>query len=107
MNQELIPVNKALSRCLLIYGVEKKFMAINGLLSFPLLAASHFHCSGILISSVLFICLHMLFRLLAQHEPQLGVLIQRASRFCFTSYYASHSHPSVINLPVVITVPAL
>lgn len=104
MTGTVVAVNKAINRPLLIFGVEKNFFMVNILLNFPLLAASRMHFPACMISLILFSVLHIIFRIIANYEPQLSNFIKRGIKFWFTEYYPSHSHPLLIEVPVIKTV---
>ncbi|MCH9770126.1 MAG: VirB3 family type IV secretion system protein [Gammaproteobacteria bacterium] len=91
------PINKALMRPLLIGGVEKRLCLFNGLLSFPLIAATHFHFPSCLLGVGLFGVLHIMLRWVSKSDPYIGILIQRSTRYSIRSYFPARSHPLQLN----------
>ena len=86
-------VNKALLRPLLIAGVEKRLMLANATLCFPLIAATKFHFPACLVGFGIFAVIHGVLILVAKHDPNLGQVIRRATRYISQSYYPARSHP--------------
>ncbi len=98
MSYMMVPINKAMLRPLLIAGVEKRLLVLSSVLCFPLVAATHLHFPSCLIGIVLFVVLHRLLMKVSKHDPQLGLLIKRASRYAWKPFYYAKSHPSVIDV---------
>lgn len=101
MNQLMAPINKAMLRPLLIAGVEKRLVVLNSVLCFPLIAATHFHFPSCLIGALLFVVLHRLLIIASKHDPQLSLLIKRASRYAWESYYPAKSHPNKTDIRII------
>lgn len=94
----VLPVNRALNRPILIAGVEKRFVLLNALLCFPLVAATHLHMPACLFGVVLYVLLHVVFVLISKRDPHLGKVLKRSTRYCFRPYFPAHSHPQHVNV---------
>ena len=104
MRGTITPMNKASIRPLLIAGVEKRFVMVNALLSFLLVAGTHFHLPACLIGVGFFIVMHILLAMMNRGDPHLGQVLKRASRYAWRSYYPAKSHPLLLDLWVIKTV---
>lgn len=91
-------VNKAMMRPLLIGGVEKRLMLMNSLLSFALVAATHFHFPVCLMGVGLFIVLHIVFRFISKHDPQVMTLFKRSTRYIVRPYFPAKSHAVMLEI---------
>lgn len=80
-------VNKSLSRPILIFGVHKKWISMNALLSFPLLAASHFRFPAVFLGLGLFIVMHFITKMLTNYDVYLAELIKQNMQFNLTKFY--------------------
>ncbi len=80
-------VNKALSRPILVFGVHKKWISMNFLISFPLLAASHFRFPAVFIGVGLFIVMHFITKILTNYDVYLAALIKQNMKFNLTKFY--------------------
>lgn len=90
-------VNKAMMRPIMIANVEKRFVLANALISFPLVAATHFHLPAALLGLVFFAILHFLLIPISKYDPMLGQIIKRSTRYLWRSYFPAVSHPNMIN----------
>ena len=97
-------VNKSLLRPLLIAGVEKRLMLANAALCFPLVAATKLHFPACLVGFGVFALIHCVLIVVAKHDPNLGQVIRRATRYIAQSYYPARSHPQKINVRPIKTV---
>ena len=104
MRGTLTPINKASIRPLLIAGVEKRFVMVNALLSFLLVAGTHFHLPACLIGVGFFGVMHFLLAMINKRDPHLGQIIKRASRYSLRSYFPAKSHPLMLDLWAIKTV---
>jgi type IV secretory pathway TrbD component len=98
-------VNKALIRPVLIAGVEKKLFVANAVLCFPLVAATHFHFPACLFGCILFVINHLLLVSLAKHDPILGEVFKRYTRYQWQGLYLPRSHPTVLTKFPISSVP--
>ncbi len=87
-------VNKAMMRPILILGVEKRLFLLNGLLSFPLIAATHLAIPACFVGVGFFLVCHLILRQVSQADPFLGVLFKRSTRYIWQAYFPAKSHPS-------------
>lgn len=101
----LYPVNRATIRPLLIAGVEKRLMLLNALLSFPLVAATHFMLPAALLGVVVFVLIHFILVMVSKHDPCCGLLFRRSTRFLWQRYYPAVSHPALVDVRLVNTLP--
>lgn len=99
-----LPVNKALMRPLMIGGVEKRFVLLNALLSFPLVASTHFHFPACFIGVLFFIGMHCIFLRVSKSDPHVGKLFKRSTRYSKQGYFPAKSHPSLQEVGKVNTV---
>lgn len=97
-------VNKALIRPLMMAGVEKRLALLNALLSFPLIAATHFRIPACFIGIGFFIALHFLLVLVSKSDPHLGKLFKRSTRYSWRSCFPAKSHPSMTSVFKIKTV---
>ena len=97
-------VTRSLCRPVLIAGVEKPLLLLNVLLSFLLLAATHFHLPWCLLSVGFFLCLHVLLRRVSQYDPQLGALFKRSTRYVWRPYCPAKSHVRTTAIGIIKTV---
>ncbi len=100
----IIPVNKALIRPLMVAGVEKRLAVLNALISFPLVAATHFHLPTCFIGVGVYVLIHFLLVLVSKSDPHLGKLVKRSTRYLWRSYFPAKSHPSMTSLFKIKTV---
>lgn len=100
----IIVVNKALMRPLMIGGVEKRLVFANALLSFPLLASTHFHFPACLLGFIFFIGMHFVLLLVSKHDPYLGKLFKRSTRYSLRAYFPAKSHPLMTEIWSIKTV---
>ncbi|MBT5956017.1 MAG: hypothetical protein HOG97_04550 [Candidatus Marinimicrobia bacterium] len=91
-------VNRATIRPLMIAGVEKKLALSNALLSFPLVAATHFHLPACFIGIIIYMLLHFIFMMISKQDPYLGQLIKRCSRYAWRTYFPAKSHPCMLDI---------
>ncbi len=94
----VMPVNRAMIQPIMIAGVEKKLALANALLSFPLVAATHFHFPACVLGLVFFIMVHTVLRLVSKHDPELGKLFKRSTRYSKKPYFPATSHPLMFDL---------
>lgn len=87
-------VNQALSRPLLIGGVEKSLVMVNAMITYLLLAASHFHYLADIVGAVVCLILHSLMRMISKHDPFFATIIRRNGRYWKRPYFPAKSHPS-------------
>lgn len=85
-------VTRSLCRPVLVAGVERPLLILNALLSFLLLAATHFQLPWCLLSVGFFIALQLVLRRVSQHDPQLGALFKRSTRYVWQPYFPAKSH---------------
>lgn len=85
-------INRALLRPILVAGVEKNFMVLNGAVCFALIAAMHGQFPVSLISVVVFIVLHTLFLLCAKIDPYFSLVGRGAMPFIKQSYFPAKAH---------------
>lgn len=93
----LLPVNRAMLKPLMVAGVEKRLALGNALLSFPLVAATHFKLPFCLVGVGFFVGLHFLLVMVSQQDPHLGKLFKRSTRYSLRAYFAAKGHP--LSLP--------
>lgn len=105
MRGTVLPVNKAMMRPLMIGGVEKHLALFNALLSFPLIAATHFHLPWCFLGLFFYAGMHALLRIISKQDPQIGKLFQRSTRYCVKSYFPAKSHPSMVEMWKIKSVP--
>lgn len=98
MRGTLIKVNKATIKPIMIGGVEKQLALGNALLSFPLIASTHFHLPACFISIFFFIVMHFLLILVSKSDPHLGKLFKRSTRYSLRYYFPAKSHPLMLDL---------
>ena len=77
----MIEVNKSLMRPMMVAGVEKKLFFANILISFPLIAATHFHLPASLIGLGFFVLTHVFLRMVSQYDANLGKVFKRSTRY--------------------------
>ena len=77
-----MPINKAMMRPIMIANVEKRFVLVNALLSFPLVAATHFHFPEALLGVVFFVIIHLILTQISKYDPLLGQIINAARVIC-------------------------
>ncbi len=106
MSNMMVPINKAMLRPMLVAGVEKRLVMLNSVLCFPLVAATHFHFPSSLMGIVLFVVLHRLLVVASKYDPQLGLLIKRASRYAWRPFYFAKSHPNKTDIRAVKSIGA-
>lgn len=104
MRGTVVPVNKALQRPLLVGGVEKRWLMVNALIAFPLVAATHFQFPACLVGLVFFMVLHAIFMLVSKADPHLAKLIHRSSRYSIRPYFPAKSHPLMTEIWPIKTV---
>jgi len=104
MRGTILPVNKALTRPIMIAGVEKRLCLGNVLLSFPLVASTHFHLPACLVGVVFFIVVHFMLMLVSKNDPHLGKLFKRSTRYSLRAYFPEKSHPLMIAIWKIKTV---
>ena len=100
----MIAVNKSTIRPLMIAGVEKRLVFGNALLSFPLIASTHFHIPVCFIGVGFFIIVHVVLMWVSKHDPYLGKLFRRSTRYSIRPYFPAKSHPLMFNFWKVNTV---
>lgn len=105
MRRTVLPINKAMIRPVMIMGVEKRLAVLNALLSFPLIAATHFKIPQCFIGLVFYVLMHMIFRLLSKSDPHLGKLFKRSTRYSVKAYFPAHSHPNMTEIWKLSTLP--
>ena len=98
-----LPINKAMIRPVMIAGVEKQLALLNAMLSFPLIAATHFHLPWCFLGLIFYALMHVVFRLISKSDPQLGKLFKRSTRYSIKAYFPAKSHPSMMNLWKITT----
>jgi len=103
MRGTVIVVNKALMR-LMIGGVEKRLVFANALLSFPLVASTHFHFPACLLGFGFFIAMHFVLLLISKSDPNLGKLFKRSTRYSLRAYFPAKSHPLMTEIWKIKTV---
>ena len=86
------PTNRALIRPILIGGVERRLVFLNGLLSFPLIAATHFRLPAALLGIGFFVGFHVLLILVTKYDPCMGSIFKRNTRYIRQQYYPARSH---------------
>ena len=89
-----IIVNKAMMRPMMIANVEKRLVMVNALLSFPLVAATHFHFPAVFLGIGFFLISHFILIRVSKYDPMLGQLIKRSTRYAWRSYFPAVSHPN-------------
>lgn len=104
MRGTALPVNKAMIRPVMIGGVEKHLALLNALLSFPLVAATHFDLPWCFLGLLFYAVFHVILRMISKYDPQLGKLFQRSTRYSIKSYFPAKSHPSAIDIWKIQTV---
>lgn len=97
-------INKALMRPLMIGGVEKRLVVANALLSFPLVASTHFHFPAVFLGVVFFIALHFVLIRVSKWDPHLGKLVKRCTRYSMNAYFPAKSHPLMTDFWKIKTV---
>lgn len=97
-------VNKAMMRPILMAGVEKRLATINALLSFPLVAATHFKFPLCLIGVGFYVLLHLLLVIVSKSDPYLATLFKRSTRYSLRAYFPAKSHPLMIEIWKIKTV---
>ena len=97
-------VNKAMTRPLMIAGVEKKLALGNALLAFPLVAATHFRLPACLLGVVFYIVMHFILLLVSKSDPLLGNLFKRSTRYSLRPYFPAKSHPLMTEIYKIKTV---
>ena len=98
------PINKAMLRPMLIAGVEKRLALVNALLAFLLVAATHLSWPSCLVGVGFFMALHGMLVMISKHDPHLGKIIKRTSRYIQRPYLPARSHPLMLSLWKVKTV---
>lgn len=96
-------VTRALWRPVLVAGVEKRLVALNALLSFLLVAATHFHIPLCFLGVGFFVLLHIGLRWVSHYDPQLGALFKRNTRYVWRPYFPAKSHPRITKVRTVKT----
>lgn len=89
----VVTVNKALIRPLMMAGVEKRLALLNALISFPLVAATHFRMPMCFMGIGFYILMHFLLVFVSKSDPHLGKLFKRSTRYSLTPYFPARSHP--------------
>lgn len=89
----VMPINRSMIKPILIGGVEKRLMMGNVLLSFPLIAATHFSLPAALFGVLFFIVLHGLLMLVSKSDPYMATLFRRSTRYSIRAYFSAHSSP--------------
>ncbi len=98
-----LPVNKAMIRPVMIAGVEKRLALLNALLSFPLIAATHFHLPWCFLGLGFYGVMHIVFRMITKADPLLAHLFKRSTRYSIKAYFPAKSHPSMTSCWKIIT----
>ena len=83
-------------RPIMIANVEKRFVLANAILSFPLVAATHFHLPAALLGVVFFVIVHFILMQISKYDPMLGQIIKRSTRYLWRSYFPAIGHPRMI-----------
>ena len=91
MKGTMYRVNEALSKPILFGGVEKRLMFINAIFSFDIVLSAHFHAQA-LFGIVFFMVVHFLLRMVSKHDPMLGTLFRRGTRYMRNAYFPATSH---------------
>ena len=99
----VVSVNKAMTRPVMIAGVEKHLALLNALLSFPLVAATHFHLPWCFLGLGFYALIHAVFRVISKNDPQLGKLFKRSTRYSIKAYFPAHSHPGMTQIWKITT----
>lgn len=94
MRGTILPINKAMTRPMMMAGVEKKLALFNALICFPLIAATHFHIPECFIGAGFFVFFHAMCRMISKNDPHLGALFQRSTRYSIKPYFPAISHPA-------------
>lgn len=97
-------VNKALMRPIMIGGIEKRLAVANALLSFPLIASTHFNFPAVFLGVFFFIAMHFVLLMVSKSDPYLGKLFKRSTRYSMRSYFPAKSHPLMTELWKIKTV---
>lgn len=97
MSGTALPINKAMMRPIMIAGVEKRLALLNALLSFPLIAATHFHIPACFFGLGFYVFLHLILRMITKYDPQFGKLFQRSTRYS-QGYFPAMSHPGMMEI---------
>lgn len=95
MSGTICPVNKAISRPILIAEVEKRLVLANSLVCFTVIAATHLRAPACFLGLILFGIIHLGLMLISKHDPFFGTLVKRATRYIIHPYYPALSHPLV------------
>src|SRR5690606_35273111 len=96
--------NKAMMRPLLVAGVEKRLVLFNALISFPLIAATHFHVPACFLGVAFFVVVHVLLRLVSKRDPYIGLIFKRSTRYSLRAYFPAKSHPLMLTTWAVSTI---
>ena len=104
MRGTIIPVNRALYRPILIAGVEKRLFVANSLLSFPLVAATHFKMPVCFVGILFFALMHFVFKTVSKHDAMLATLFRRSTRYANQTYFPAVSHPLVTDVWPIKTI---
>ena len=74
-----VPVDRSISRPMLILGVGRNLILCNALLNFPLLAFAHM--PYVFLSPVLFVFIHIILRMLCKSDPFVGAVFMAAKKY--------------------------
>jgi type IV secretory pathway TrbD component len=103
MRGTVLTVNRALHRPMLIAGVEKRLAIANALLSFPLIAATHFKIPACFIGIIIYCIVHAILIKLSAFDPEIGLLFKRSTRYLSPHFFPAISHAHHTNLRKVNT----
>ncbi len=105
MRGATLPINKAMIRPVMIAGVEKQLDLLNALLSFPLIAATHFQLPWCFLGLMFYVLMHVMFQLISKNDPQLGRLFKRSTRYSIKAYFPAKSHLIMMAIRQINTIP--
>ncbi len=104
MRGTVTAVNRALYRPLLIAGVEKRLFVANCLLSFPLVASTHFKMPACFLGLLFFALMHFVFKAISKHDPAIATLFKRSTRYAKKTYFPAVSHPLMTDVWPIKTI---
>lgn len=84
---------RAINQPLLLIGVEKRLAIVNLTIGFSLVAATHFQLPASMIGISITCIIHGLLMLVSKHDPMMGKLFKRSTRYCWQCYFPAKCHP--------------